>query len=63
MRDLELRFRPRGGREPGRLWVAGLGTQTFGLAAASVAALTGRLGGAIIAHVTFNALVVVPALF
>jgi membrane protease YdiL (CAAX protease family) len=44
-------------------WVAGLGTLVFGLAAASVAALTGRLGGAIIAHVTFNALVVVPALF
>jgi uncharacterized protein len=41
---------------------AGLGTLVSGLAAASVAALTGRLGGAIIAHVTFNALVVVPAL-
>jgi membrane protease YdiL (CAAX protease family) len=44
-------------------WVAGLGTLVFGLATASVAALTGRLGGAIIAHVMFNALVVVPALF
>jgi uncharacterized protein len=44
-------------------WVTGLGTLVFGLAAASVAAVTGRLGGAIIAHVTFNALVVLPALF
>lgn len=44
-------------------WVAGLGTLVFGLAAAAVAAVTGRLGGAIIAHVTFNALVVLPALF
>jgi hypothetical protein len=33
----------------------------FGVAAASLAAATGRLGGAIVAHVTFNALVVVPA--
>jgi membrane protease YdiL (CAAX protease family) len=45
------------------VWVTGLGTLVFGLAAASVAAITGRLGGAIIAHVTFNAMVVVPALF
>lgn len=44
-------------------WVAGLGTLVFGLAAASVAAFTGRLGGAVIAHITFNALVVLPALF
>lgn len=42
--------------------VIGLSTFVFGLAAATVAALTGRLGGAIIAHVTFNALVIVPAL-
>ncbi|TFC12016.1 CPBP family intramembrane metalloprotease [Cryobacterium algoritolerans] len=41
--------------------VAGLSTFVFGLAAGSVAAATGRLGGAVIAHVTFNALVVVPA--
>lgn len=45
----------------GDAWVTGLSTLLFGLAAASVAALTGRLGGAFIAHVTFNALVVVPA--
>jgi membrane protease YdiL (CAAX protease family) len=43
-------------------WAVGLSTLVFGLAAAALAALTGRLGGAIIAHVTFNALVVVPAL-
>lgn len=42
--------------------VIGLSTLVFGLGAATVAALTGRLGGAVIAHVTFNALVVVPAL-
>lgn len=41
--------------------VVGLSTLVFGLAAGSVAAVTGRLGGAIVAHVTFNALVVVPA--
>ncbi|WP_174774760.1 CPBP family intramembrane glutamic endopeptidase [Cryobacterium sp. HLT2-28] len=43
--------------------VAGLSTFVFGLAAGSVAAATGRLGGAVIAHVTFNALVVLPAVF
>lgn len=42
--------------------VVGVSTFLFGAAAASVAALTGRLGGAIVAHVTFNALVIVPAL-
>lgn len=42
--------------------VVGVSTLVFGLAAASVAVLTGRLGAAIIAHVTFNALVVLPAL-
>ena len=42
--------------------VIGLSTLVFGLGAATVAALTGRLGGALIAHITFNALVVVPAL-
>jgi membrane protease YdiL (CAAX protease family) len=41
--------------------VVGLSTFVFGVAAASLAAATGRLGGAIVAHVTFNALVVVPA--
>ncbi|WP_035879260.1 CPBP family intramembrane glutamic endopeptidase [Cryobacterium sp. MLB-32] len=44
------------------VWVAGVSTFVFGLGAACLAVLTGRLGGAIIAHVTFNALVVVPAL-
>ena len=47
---------------PTALWVVGAGTFVFGLAAASVTAVTGRLGGAIIAHVVFNGLVVVPAL-
>ena len=42
--------------------VAGLSTLLFGFAAASLAASTGRLGGAILAHITFNALVVLPAL-
>jgi hypothetical protein len=37
-------------------------TLIFGLAAAWVSLATGRIGGAIIAHVTFNALVIVPAL-
>lgn len=42
--------------------VVGVSTLLFGMAAGTVVAMTGRLGGAIIAHVTFNALVVVPAL-
>ena len=37
-------------------------TLIFGLAAAWVSLATGRIGGAIMAHVTFNALVIVPAL-
>ncbi|MFC5929186.1 CPBP family intramembrane metalloprotease [Cryobacterium melibiosiphilum] len=43
--------------------VVGLSTFVFGVGAAVIAATTGRLGGAIIAHITFNGLVVVPALF
>lgn len=43
--------------------VVGLSTFVFGLGAATLAATTGRLGGALVAHVTFNALVVLPALF
>jgi membrane protease YdiL (CAAX protease family) len=43
--------------------VVGLSTLVFGLAAGILAVTTGRIGGAIIAHVTFNALVVVPAVF
>ncbi|QYF73727.1 type II CAAX prenyl endopeptidase Rce1 family protein [Cryobacterium sp. PAMC25264] len=42
--------------------VIGVSTFLFGLGAGALAVLTGRLGGAIVAHVTFNALVVVPAL-
>ncbi|WP_104130466.1 CPBP family intramembrane glutamic endopeptidase [Cryobacterium sp. N21] len=42
--------------------VVGSSTLIFGLAAASLSLATGRIGGAMIAHVTFNALVIVPAL-
>ena len=42
--------------------VVGVSTFLFGVAAATVATLTGRLGGATIAHITFNALGVVPGL-
>jgi len=42
--------------------VVGVSTFVFGIGAGCLAALTSRLGGAIIAHITFNALVVVPAL-
>ncbi|TFD66492.1 CPBP family intramembrane glutamic endopeptidase [Cryobacterium ruanii] len=37
-------------------------TLSFGLAVAWLSLATGRIGGAIIAHVTFNALAIVPAL-
>jgi membrane protease YdiL (CAAX protease family) len=40
--------------------VIGLSTLLFGLGAVALAAATGRLGGAIVAHVVFNALVVLP---
>ncbi len=42
--------------------VVGVSTLIFGLAAASLALATARIGGAIVAHVTFNGLVIVPAL-
>ncbi|WP_166787554.1 CPBP family intramembrane glutamic endopeptidase [Cryobacterium levicorallinum] len=42
--------------------VVGVSTLIFGLAAAALALATGRIGGAIVAHVTFNGLVIVPAL-
>ena len=41
--------------------VVGASTAIFGLAAAALALATNRIGGAIVAHVTFNGLVVVPA--
>jgi membrane protease YdiL (CAAX protease family) len=41
--------------------VIGLSTFLLGLGAGALAAVTGRLGGAIVAHVVFNALVVLPA--
>lgn len=42
--------------------VVGISTFGFGLAAATLVILTGRLGGAIIAHITVNALGFVPGL-
>ena len=42
--------------------VIGVSTFLFGLGAGALTVVTGRLGGAIVAHVTFNALVVMPAL-
>jgi len=42
--------------------VVGVSTFVFGASAAVLSVVTGRLGGAVVAHVTFNALVVVPAL-
>ncbi|TDW30569.1 CPBP family intramembrane glutamic endopeptidase [Cryobacterium psychrophilum] len=47
---------------PTAVVVGGVSTFVFGTSAAVLAALTGRLGGAVVAHVTFNALIVVPAL-
>jgi membrane protease YdiL (CAAX protease family) len=46
---------------PTAVLVIGLSTLLFGLGAGALAAVTGRLGGAIVAHVVFNALVVLPA--
>ena len=42
--------------------VVGLSTFVVGVATATLAVLTGRLGGAVIAHITFNALGVLPGL-
>ncbi|MDH6235794.1 CPBP family intramembrane metalloprotease [Cryobacterium sp. CG_9.6] len=42
--------------------VVGISTFVFGILAALLTVETGRLGGAIIAHMTFNAIVIVPAL-
>jgi len=41
--------------------VIGISTLLFGLGAGALTVVTGRLGGAIVAHVVFNALVVLPA--
>ncbi|MDN4641345.1 CPBP family intramembrane metalloprotease [Agreia sp. PsM10] len=43
--------------------VLGISAVTFGLAAALIAGLTGRIGGAIIAHVVFNGSLVAASLF
>ncbi len=42
--------------------VVGTSTLVFGLAAAGLSVATGRIWAAVIAHITFNALVVLPAL-
>ncbi|MET0956595.1 MAG: CPBP family intramembrane glutamic endopeptidase [Cryobacterium sp.] len=47
---------------PTAAMVIGVSTFVFGAAAAALSQLTGRLGGAVVAHITFNALVIVPAL-
>lgn len=46
-----------------QLLVVGLSTFAFGVAAGALAVVTRRIGGAIIAHVALNAVVVVPGLF
>lgn len=43
--------------------VVGLSTLIFGLVTGVLVATTGRIGGAIVAHITFNALVLLPLLF
>ncbi|MBC7589410.1 MAG: CPBP family intramembrane metalloprotease, partial [Salinibacterium sp.] len=45
---------------PTELVVVGLSTLIFGTAASCAALATGRIGAPIIAHITFNGLVVVP---
>jgi len=45
---------------PTHAWIVGLSTLFLGLGAGLLSAITGRLGGAIIAHVAFNGLIVVP---
>jgi hypothetical protein len=47
---------------PATVAVVASSTLIFGLAAAGVSLATGRVGAAIVAHMTFNALVIVPAL-
>jgi len=42
--------------------VVGASTLLFGVGAGALAAITGRAGGAVVAHITFNALVVGPSL-
>lgn len=48
---------------PAQLLVVGLATLAFGVVTGVLAVVTGRIGAAIIAHVVFNALIVVPGLF
>jgi len=47
---------------PTTVLVVGVSTFAFGVSVAVLAVVTGRLGGPIIAHLTFNAVVIVPAL-
>jgi membrane protease YdiL (CAAX protease family) len=42
--------------------VLGISTLTFGLGSSVLAALTGRIGGSIVAHMTFNASLILAAL-
>ncbi len=48
---------------PSQLLVVGIATLAFGVAAGVLAVVTRRIGGTIIAHVVFNALIVVPGVF
>lgn len=48
---------------PVQLLAVGLATLAFGVATGVLAVVTGRIGGAIVAHACFNALVVIPGLF
>lgn len=47
---------------PASALVIGLSTLTFGVGAAALTTFTGRVGPAVVAHIAFNALVVLPAL-
>lgn len=44
------------------MWSVGLSTLILGLGTGALAAYTGRLGGAIIAHATFNGLIIIAGL-
>lgn len=47
---------------PSAALILGVSTFVFGLGAATIAGLTGRIGGAIVAHIVFNGTLVVTAL-